>query len=50
MFGVAGGDVSGDALVESETREQAECSRQVDFAVAALLLGSGESGWPPPDF
>ncbi len=43
VFGVAGGDVSGDAFIESEAREQAEGSGQALLAVLALL-GDGGKG------
>ena len=43
VFGIAGGDVSGDAFIESEAREQAEGSGQALFAVLTLL-GDGGKG------
>ena len=41
-LGVAGGDVSGDALVESEPGEQPERGREPLLAMEALLLGGVE--------
>ena len=44
VFGVAGGDVSGDAFVESEAREQAEGAGQALLAMLALLFQCGKAG------
>ena len=46
MFRIARGNVAGDAFIESEAREQAECACEVNFAMAALFFGGGESGRP----
>jgi hypothetical protein len=46
MLGIVRGDVAGDAFVEPEAREQAERAGEVNFAMAALFLGGGESGRP----
>ena len=43
-FGIAGGDVAGDAFIESKTREQAEGSGQALLAMPALLLQRGKAG------
>ena len=46
VFGIARGDVAGDAFVEPEAREQAERARQMDFAMATLLFGGSKDGRP----
>ena len=43
-LGVAGGDVTGDALVEPEVPEQAEGGGEALFAVPALVLDVVERG------
>src|ERR1700730_11029649 len=37
VFGVAGGDMSGDAFIESEARKEAEGAREALLAVLAFL-------------
>ncbi len=44
VFGIAGGDVSGDAFVESEAREQAEGAGQTLLAMPAFLVQRGKVG------
>jgi len=43
-FGIAGGDVSGHAFIESEAREQAEGPGQALLAVPAFLIQRGKAG------
>jgi hypothetical protein len=42
LFGIAGSDMSGDAIVESEAREQAESARQSLLAVATFFFNGSE--------
>src|ERR1700704_6678660 len=42
VFGVAGGDVSGNAFVESEAREQAESARQSLLAMTTFFFHGGK--------
>src|SRR5882724_6794426 len=43
-FGVASGDVSGNAFIESKSREQSEGARQALLAMPAFLFQRGEAG------